>query len=665
MKFTPTRANVIDSLRTSYLLWLFALTSSLSCCAADVVFIRASMAPSTEERDVELASEFYGLNLRTLTVSMKHDDPSVKHALENNATLAVVIAAGALSSLNRKEVLMATRRKSMSSIPLLILGVTKDTDTAVLKTWSDGTIVGVKPIDRAVSRQAYHFARRENLTQQLSNAEIPFRSARAFSLQLNEPGSAEEITVVRDRSEDLPVFVRFGRDNLFVAGEVLPPSTSVLAGNWPETFSAFPSVAPLFMFVKYAGADRAWHAIRHYANLTIDDAWLHEPYGHLDYQALLEEMKKHHFHSTIAFIPWNYDRSEPGVVSLIRSHTNDFSISIHGDNHDHKEFTDYRTKPLQFQITALKQSLSRMDRFKSLTGIPYDKVMVFPHSIAPEQTLAALKTYNYLATVNSSNVPMDSVEPSGFSLALRPLTLSFANFPSIRRYSVEVPIPNSMLAMDAFLDNPLFFYCHQAFFANGINAFDPVADEVNGLDPHTRWSGLGEMIRHLYLIKRRGDSDYDVLAFATSVALENVSGRDSTFYVKKQESGIPFITSVTVDGRPYSYRLHDGYLDISILVPAGMTRSVSIEYANDLLAAPISISKDSLLVNLLRAASDLRDIWLSRLVVGRSLIRFYYEHDITPTEVVVCVFILLAASIWSGYRVRHIKFRQPRTARQL
>ena len=62
---------------------------------------------------------------------------------------------------------------------------------------------------------------------------------------------------------------------------------------------------------QFLGKNEAqWHSPGHYANLTIDDPWFAESYGHLTYNGLLGEMEKANFHTTIAFIPWNYDRSE-------------------------------------------------------------------------------------------------------------------------------------------------------------------------------------------------------------------------------------------------------------------------------------------------------------------------------------------------------------------
>src|SRR5207249_3828831 len=121
-----------------------------------------------------------------------------------------------------------------------------------------------------------------------------------------------------------------------------------------------------------------------------------QPYGHLDYPALLEEMKKHNFHTTIAFIPWNFDRSDPLMAALFRGHPERFSVSLHGNDHAHREFGDYTVNSLGDQVADIKQGVARMERFQALTGIPYDRFMVFPHGVAPEATFAALKEYGFL-----------------------------------------------------------------------------------------------------------------------------------------------------------------------------------------------------------------------------------------------------------------------------
>jgi hypothetical protein len=404
------------------------------------------------------------------------------------------------------------------------------------------------------------------------------------------------------------------------------------------------------MFTKYCAGEQGWHAVHEYANLTIDDPWLRQPYGYVDYKGLLEEMERHGFHTTIAFIPWNYDRSDPGVVSLFQNHPDRFSITVHGDNHDHKEFTDYRSKPLADQIANLKQSLARMERFRTLTGSPYDKVMVFPHSIAPEGTLGALKTYNYLATVNSTNVPQDAARPTDLSFALRPVTLSFAGFPSISRFSMTAPIPKSYIAINGFLGNPLFFYGHSENFAGGIAAFDGTADKVNELEPDTQWRGLGDIVRHLYVVKLRDDLDYDVLAFSSNICLDNASPKDSIFYVRKQETGGQAIDSLTVDGQKAPYQLQDGYLNFSIPIKMGSTRCSSVQYRNDLELASIGTSKYSVTVYLLRWASDFRDIYLSRNTAGLAFVRFYNKHEINPKKLLAWALGVLLICFYAGYR---------------
>jgi hypothetical protein len=419
------------------------------------------------------------------------------------------------------------------------------------------------------------------------------------------------------------------------------------------------------MFVRQAAGEKGWHALHRYANLTIDDPWLRQPYGHVDYELLLEQMQKHNFHTTIAFIPWNYDRSEAGVVQLFKQHPQRLSIAIHGDNHDHKEFRDYRSKPLELQLAALKQSLARMERFRALTGIPYDRVMIFPHSIAPRPTVEALKGLGYLATVNGANVPQGEAEPSSASFALRPVTLDYAAFPSIRRHSIAAAVTPAFIAISQYLGNPLLFYGHSEDFAKGIEAFNPIADAVNATEPQTRWRGLSEIVSGLYLVRLRDDSDYDVLALSSSVCIENFSGRDAVFHVRKQEFGGPAIQALAVDGRPHPYQLENDTLSFSTTIGKGNTQCAAIAYRNDADLSSVAPARDSWSVYLLRMASDFRDIHLSKTGWGLAFIRFYNGHAIRPVHVLVLAAVFLAAGWYGACRLRQSlgKKRAPGAAR--
>jgi len=642
--------------RLTWAVFSLALLSASCCYSADVVFVRLPGGASTEQEQLQTAANFYGLNLKVIKAGSADNDLKVSSAVEREETVGVAIAANALAAISKDALLRALLRKGGSSAPVLILGVAPGADPILLRAWSSGAASGCSRQERLLGPQ-YVFGRVDGFTGQLANLEIPLLNNDVFYLELGENSAAQRIASVRHDNQVSPVFIATTVQLLkvFVACAT-PPAEDLKGGD--DVVDAFLQVAPAMMFTKYCAGEKGWHAIHEYANLTIDDPWLRQSYGYVDYKGLLEEMERHDFHTTIAFIPWNYDRSDLGVVSLFRNHPDRFSITVHGNNHDHKEFTDYRRKPLAVQIADLKQSLARMEKFRTLTGIPYDKVMVFPHSIAPEGTLGALKTYNYLATVNSTNVPEDSARPTDLSFALRPVTLSFAGFPSISRYSVAAPIPKYLIAINEFLGNPLLFYGHSEDLARGIAAFDGTADKVNELEPDTQWRGLGDIVRHLYVVKLRDDSIYDVLAFSGNICLENFSVRDSTFYVRKQEIGGETIDSVSVDGQNLAYQLQDDSLNFSVPVPKGNSRCIAIQYKNDLVLGSIGTSNDSVVVYLVRMASDFRDNYLSKTTLGLVFIRYYNKHEVTPAQVLGCAFVLMLVCLYAGYRLagtRHEK----------
>ena len=333
-------------LQTVFAVAFLVLMSSVWCYSSDIVFIRLAGDPSSEQHDIELATQFYGLNLRVVTVSGKIAG-TVPITVQQSDTVAVVIEADALAAISQPALLRALGRKSQAAVPLLILGVTPETDPALLKDWSSDLVVGVK---RLSSPKGLHYLVGDatGLTEQLTDLEIPFPSDDAFYFVSPERSGAHVIMSVRNSQQVLPIFIgtEIHQQKIFLLCKK-HRSHGRAEQKALDIEHAFSEIAPEMIFTKFCAGDRGWHALQHYANLTIDDPWLRESYGHLIYEDLLKEMERHNFHTTIAFIPWNYDRSEAETVALFRSHPERFSICVHGDNHDHKEFDNFESKPLR------------------------------------------------------------------------------------------------------------------------------------------------------------------------------------------------------------------------------------------------------------------------------------------------------------------------------
>src|SRR5206468_6538171 len=134
-------------------------------------------------------------------------------------------------------------------------------------------------------------------------------------------------------------------------------------------------------------------------------------------------------------------------------------------------------------------------------GIPYDRFMVSPHGVAPEATFAALKEYGFLGTANATHVPLGAGFPMDSAFLLRPYTVAYGNFLSLSRYAATSEVPRVEVAMQSFLGNPLLFYSHENLFDQGIGAFNGLADVVNQVQPDSQWTSLGEMARHLHLVR--------------------------------------------------------------------------------------------------------------------------------------------------------------------
>jgi hypothetical protein len=605
------------------------------CLAASVTFVE-SPEPSNTRSQVEVASRFYGLDLTRFTVRDRGDTTPVLDAVSDPHTLAAVFAAQTLLHFDRKQLRDALRRYRKKTIPLLITDVNTAEVATALSAWYGSTLPRCKrpdnngQVSELVINSHPAFASGNDAALKLSGVTLPFTGR--FDCVLEESGHSNDRVLIEASHQDrkFAVLVASGttESRLFV----LSASQPAEAKNGEDLMGSFSMVAPVMMFVSDAARERGWHSPGTYANFTIDDPWLTEQYGNLDYRALLEEMDKHNFHSTIAFIPWNFDRSEPGVTALFRSRPDRFSISVHGNNHDHREFGDYAHQPLTRHASNIKQALARMQEFTRRTGIPYDPIMIFPHAVAPAGTLGLLKKYNFWATVNSEEVPLGSRAPHDALFALRTQSIAFSNFLNVKRTSVDAPVSSATIAVHAFLDSPLLFYSHHELFRDGIGAFNTVADRVNRIEAHTQWRGLGFIARHLYLIRLAEDDTYDVRAMSPVLDLTNPTDRTARFRVSKEEDFTPSIRILQVDGIERPFRVSAGKLTFDVVLGPRQTVRINVIYTNDFNIAEIDILKHSLSANILRRISDFRDMQLSRSSLGQSLVRAYYRFQLNTLE---------------------------------
>ena len=582
--------------------------------AKDLLVVTTPSANAVVRDQFSIAAQFFGLTLDTHVLQARQDD-ALEAALSAPDLLAVMIDADALPLLDRSAVLASLQHHD-KPVPLMIAGVNEHTNRSSLEQWSGGAVSGAEMLAVA-GRSAYHIPKSPNgMTGALAGAELGFSASKVYGLDVGSSSQTrQDILILSDPVAPKPAFVRVPIQNmdLYIAAQsdaIAPPASADPA----RPSDVFASLAAPMLFLHSAGGDRVWHSPANYANLTIDDPRLRQPYGHVDFEQLLQHARAHNFFVTIAFIPWNFDRSEPAAVDLFRNNPDRFSISVHGNDHLRGEFGPLASTPLNEQRASIRQGLARMNAFSALTQIPYDAVFVFPYSIGPEATLGELRKHRYAGTVNRVNVPLDAKAPETIDFALRTTTLQFGGaFPSLRRYHPSVA--QSQLAVDAFLGNPILFYGHEGLFSDGIAAFDKVADDLNGLQPATQWKSLGYILQHSYLEKQRSEGKYDLRAYSSDLKITNSHGVAVEYVLEKDEDFSHGVT-VLLDGQSVPFTRAGDRLQLTFTVPKDATREFSVRSDDQVDVAGVDIAKTSLRANLIRWLSDFRDNHVSGLTFG-------------------------------------------------
>jgi peptidoglycan/xylan/chitin deacetylase (PgdA/CDA1 family) len=380
-----------------------------------------------------------------------------------------------------------------------------------------------------------------------------------------------------------------------------------------------PQLFSLSFFLRDAFGDHCWTAPTHPANFIVDDPYLRSRYGFVTLDELPPELRRTGIALTIAFIPFNYRRSRQRIVDQLKACSDLFSIAVHGCDHTEGEFSSSNLSWLEG--TAAK-ALERMDEHQRRTGMPYDKVMVFPKGRFSTQGIQALKRCGFEAAVNSSVWPEDWRHAN---VRLRDLlavaVTSHHAFPVFgRRY------PSSVydLAFDAEFQKPILGVEHHEYFRDGFAPLETFARELGDAVHHLKWCALDQALASSYVVRRQSRNVWALRHFVGKLSFTNSSSEPWTLNIEKPETSGD-VESVEVNGQSVPFRVQDGTLTYSVLVPAGATiaarviqRSVAISARK---VGPIFLAK----VCLRRWLSDFRDNYLAKntflLKAARALLK--------------------------------------------
>jgi hypothetical protein len=289
----------------------------------------------------------------------------------------------------------------------------------------------------------------------------------------------------------------------------------------------FSALVPLLFFLRHAGISH-WSSSAAMANLIIDDLPLRRRYGFVDVARLARQVRDLDSAVSIAFIPWNFDRTSRRAVDLFRSNWPGLSLCIHGCDHIGAEFA---TRSVSESLPLIATSLERMATLSRRTALPHDKVMVFPQGRFSSAAMQGLRQSEFLAAVNTEL--LDHVTQRGVigGELLGPAIMGYGGFPLFLRRRMDEPREN--FALDLLLGKPCLIVTHHDDFKEGFEPFVARVRDLNALDPRLRWTNLETIALHSYSVRttQRGT---EIRLYTSTTSL--TSAGVSLAHFKKAES---------------------------------------------------------------------------------------------------------------------------------
>ena len=366
-----------------------------------------------------------------------------------------------------------------------------------------------------------------------------------------------------------------GAEILFVASEdVADLNAEVGDAPMAEYFSR---LVPHAMALRYAAGDECWRTCKTHASIIIDDPLLRKSYGFLNFESLLRLAEQHNFHTTIAFIPHNFRRNSSRITRLFQENAARLSICFHGNDHTEGEFA---STDLAFLNTSLRIAEDRMNLHHQMTGLPCDRVMVFPQGIFSVEAMKVLKSHNFYAAVNT--VPHPAEQPVRLTIGelAQPAVLRYGGFPLFIRKPIRQTQSHD-IAFNLFFGLPVLIVEHHEIFQRP-ESLAEIAARINAVASEVHWSNLATVVGNSILTRRTPNGTHHVRAYSGTVRISNDSRSIRRYSIEWGNScDGASIEQVLMDGTPSSgLEIDDAGLRLSVELAPGSSQIFSLVHRN-------------------------------------------------------------------------------------
>jgi hypothetical protein len=598
--------------------------------------------------DLEMASGIMGIRLNIIDIGSRKEDNNIR--LNNNNK--IIITNEAIEYLYNNK---SRFYRSMIRHDYMIVGLDPMSNNKLYKYEAGNCFKVVSINNRSNLKGSINIAfHKESITKELGGLNIPYEIkdniVNGFDSKI-----ATRITKIISICETsghsfYPIFIKINKGMRSIYYLTSMPQKKI---NW---YNDIVRIAPYLIFIRDTLGDYCWHNNKIYANFTIDDPWLREPYGNISFYELANDAEVGKYHVTIAFIPYNYKRSQQKVSNIFRFKAKYLSIAIHGNNHDFSEFRDSSNNVND--KFSLSEALHRMEIFKSTTGISYDRVMIFPRGYYTINALREISNYNFSMTVNSTR-PKGDKEWDNINDNLRRMTRQYYNIPTVLRYGIKEGYASigkqyeidSYIRSRMFLGLPILIYVHEDIFREHRKVLYEIAHHIRMIRSNVIWCGLDNIAQNLYLQKNINKNEIGVLAYSNKISLHNDSDVKQKYIISNNENSV----------NNYHHISHNKEFEsasyVEIDINAGQEKNITINskkgsemldnYKNTDYSASIFV---------IRKLSDFRDIYISRTILFKNVLGKYRgEFIIIGIEILICALLIFALIILIGRSAKHTR----------